>query len=807
MRSRRALVVTLAFAVALVSSVPGVVRGQESEAAAHILIDKPVKAGDLTVFPSLDDPKAFYYVSDKPRLATDEAGRPQFSFLRWVVNVRSGKAQAEAREGEGGGIVHALVELSVTTEQIREAQRELQRTRPGAKIVGAVPFSEGTFGIVSSFKDPKGGLSTQVVGMGKAPLLDGEKAAISIQLTKQSAKILWESFETPAPDISFTFEMDVRGYHSPIRALIAADFAQIYAHEAFGAGFATTFLAADINAVFDELRRDGAIKLTQIGSDASLERLAQTAYDKLTAILFDKSGGLGLDIDRAGGGGKSLSERAGDRLKEARAETDRRNEEIRKRNEAARKRNEAATQGRAESQAAAGRAGDLNQQALAAQKRADEAKRLAAEAKEKEKALAAKLEAAKSGKPVAEKVPTAPSLRLVQQKKPKKSEQPKPPEEKDPEPKLTEPKPAEPAPPQPKPAEPKPAEPKPQEAPGASTPKVKTGNPEVDRLTQELEAAKARTQELEEKAKTAQAEADSLKKQAEGAKGTAAQQTAATPAALEDLEDLESLPSFSVLATYELKKTRQTGTLKVDLNKYTVGTLHLRFDENIGDLRQLKKEALHFRQVNLDDPLYKQREIVAMVDGFNAQDFGQFVNFVTLQLKKKHARGAETTDEVRVDRKNFSTEGNAFKLLYGWNGDDDRKKWMEYEYRAIWSFFGGNAVETPWKKGSAGAINLAPPFQRRKVALEADPDLIAQAGVRAVTVKLFFQANGAEQARQLTFNVAKQQLSGELELLLPTGQYEYGYEIVWRLPGNRSVSSGRQSSTEAILFIDELPTS
>lgn len=802
MRSRRALCVTLALTAVLASGPGAVVRAQESEAAAHILIDKPVKAGDLTVFPSLDDPKAFYYVCDKPRLATDAAGRPQFSFLRWVDNVRSGKDQAEAREGEGGGIVHALVELSVSTEQIREAQRELQRTRPGAKIVGAVPFSEGTFGIVSSFKDPKGGLSTQVVGMGKAPLLDGEKAAISIQLTKPGAKILWESFETPAPDISFTFEMDVKGYHSPIRALIEADFAQIYAHEAFGAGFATTFLAADINAVFDELRRDGAIKLTQIGSDASLERLAQTAYDKLTAILFDKSGGLGLDIDRAGGGGKSLSERAGDRLKEARAETDRRNEEIRKRNEEARQRNETATKAQAESQAATGRAGDLTQQALAAQKRADDAKRLAAEAKEKEKALAAKLEAAKSGKPVAEKAPTAPALRLAQRKKPKKSEEPKPPEEN-----PAEPKPAEPKPGDAKPAEPKPGEPKPPEPPGPSTPKVKTGNPEVDRLTQELEAAKARTQELEEKAKTAQAEADTLKKQAAGAKGTATQQAAGTSAALEDLEDLESLPSFSVLATYELKKTRQTGTLRVDLNKYTVGTLHLRFDENIGDLRQLKKEALHFRQVNLDDPLYKQREIVAMVDGFNAQDFGQFVNFVTLQLKKKHAKGAETTDEVRVDRKNFSTEGNNFKLLYGWNGDDDRKKWMEYEYRAIWSFFGGNAVETPWKKATAGAINLAPPFQRRKIALEADPDLITRAGVRAVTVKLFYQANGAEQARQLTFNVAKQQLSGEIELLLPSGQYEYGYEIVWRLPGNRTVSSGRQSSTEAILFVDELPRS
>ncbi|MGH9888635.1 MAG: hypothetical protein ACREBE_24090, partial [bacterium] len=226
--------------------------GGAKTAAARILIDKPVKAAELTLFPDLSDPKAYYYISDKPRLATDAEGRPQFSFLRWVDNVRSGADQGEAREGEGGGLVHAVVALSVSTEQLRDAQRELQRKKPGAKIVGYVPYSSGIFGLVSSFKDPKtGNLVTQVVGLGKAPLLDGEKAAVSILLTKQGAKILWESFETPTPDISFSFEMELDGYHSPLGAKVEANWSQIYAHEAFAAGFASTYLSAEVNAAFD----------------------------------------------------------------------------------------------------------------------------------------------------------------------------------------------------------------------------------------------------------------------------------------------------------------------------------------------------------------------------------------------------------------------------------------------------------------------------------------------------------------------------------------------------------------------------
>ena len=157
-------------------------------------------------------------------------------------------------------------------EQVRDAQRELRRIKPGARLVGPVAYRSGTFGLVTSFKEENGKLATKVVGLGKAPLLDGEKAAVSIQLTKLGAKILWQSFETPTPDISFTFEMDIAGYRSPIEALIEANFDQIYQHEAFAAGVATVYLSGDTKVAFDELRRNGAIKVTQVGSDEKLER-------------------------------------------------------------------------------------------------------------------------------------------------------------------------------------------------------------------------------------------------------------------------------------------------------------------------------------------------------------------------------------------------------------------------------------------------------------------------------------------------------------------------------------------------------
>ncbi len=774
--------------------------GEAPRAAAHILIDKPVRAGGLTLFPDLTDPKAYYYISDKPRLAVDPDAKPQFSFLRWVENVRSAADQAEARDGEGGGIVHALVELSVSKEQVRDAQRELQRTRPGAKIVGYVPFSSGTFGLISSFKDPKtGNLSTQVVGMGKAPLLDGEKAAVSIQLTKLGAKVLWESFQTPTPDISFSFEMELQGYHSPLKAKVVANWDQIYEHEAFAAGLATTFLTADINAAFDELRQDGAIKISMVGDDAAMNKLVDAVNSKLMDQMFAKSGSLDpAQLKGGAGAAESLGKRAAERLDEQRDKVKTRNDAVRVRNDQIRGRNEARARARRELDIA----GDSQGGASEAGARAASLKLQAERARADANALKAQLDALRGGRSgTTSSTPAQPqpnataSAGAPPKKRPVGGASPPP----------------DAAPPEPPPAAPPPAPkadgmaPTPDTLPNEGKPadgKPTASCGDAAACQKAYEAADARAKDLEAQYAKAKAEEDAGVKG--GARSADRERLAAEPD--EEEEDIESLPSFSVMATWEMRKVRQTGTFSMDFEKFLTGSITTRFDENIGNLRRLMKEKQHFREVNLDDPLYQQREIVAMVDGYDAKDFGEWINFVTVQLRKKHANGAETTDEVRVDRKNFNATGNAFKLLYGWNGDNDRNRWLDYEYRTTWSFFGGQQVERPWQRANAGAISLTPPYERRKVTLEADPQRIAKAGVRSITARLYYTPGGAEQVKQVTLDPGKQQLSADVEVLLPAGAFGYGYEVVWRLPGNKTVSSGRQETSEGILFIDEVPT-
>lgn len=649
-----------------------------SSFAQQINLDKIARAGELTLFQELDNPKAWYYIIDKPSIAKDENGTPSFSFLRFVENVRSGPDAAENREGEGGGIVHAVIELGVTKDQIKDAQRELQNIAPEGIIKGPVLYKEGTIALISSFVKADGELSKQVLGIGKAPMLDGQRAAVSIQLTKQGAKILWESFKTPTPDMSVSFEMTLTGYRSPKRALIEADFDQLYEHQNFQAGIAAPVLAAEIKMAFDDMVKKGAIKVTQVGSDENLEKIMETAYNKILDMMFQPAGGTGTPslgslagLTGAGGNQPSMLDRATTMLGTARTEARTENERIRRENQA-------------------------------------ERDRVAAER-------------ARTGG--AQPTGTPPA--------------------------------------------------------SGGTPPASGGTPPEGGASERPDTRRA--------VSTPPTTSTTAR--------TATPEDRPTP----NQQQEQTVPSFAIAVSYEMKRVRQRGIFKIDLNKYTTDNVTLRFDKNFGDI---KCDAC-FRQVNLDDALFKQRELVAFVDGANATDFGNYINFVTLTMKKKHQSGEITNDEVRIDRNNFNKEGNNFKLLYGWKGDNDRSKWLNYEYKTTWSFFGGHTVENAWAPNDAGAIALAPPLLRKTISLEADPDAIATAQVRAIDVKLFYSIGNKPQTKSVTLK--QNELSKTVDIIMPQNVDDYEYEVSWTLKGNKKKTSGKQKTNSTVLFVDEVP--
>ena len=627
----------------------------------QIVLDKPVDAGELKLFPGVKDKDSYWYLPNKLRLAKNEDGTPKLSFVKWVHNTTNG-----TNEGIGGGVLHCVFGFEITDEELDDARKELRKINGSGKIVGAVIYKSGTVAVsVPKINDPD---KEEIVATSPAPTMEGNYVAVNMQLDKRSASLLWDSFSTPNPLVTFNFNMVLSGYSSPMEAKITMNRDQVYDSQSFQAGVATPWLSAEIGVFVEELMDNGAITIEQIGDNFSMKEAIDRTIQKATEEFFTPLGSSqGPSLQQLTStvnsqNNQSFLDRASNLLNTSRQEARRERDAVRRRNEAERARVDRENERRA----------------------------------------------------------------------------------------------------------------------AASSSSSDTASSDSDG-DEELQVAGD----------------DGLRP--DDPQGTEVETSRNEP----QLEEEPSVPSIAIVASYMIKKVKISGKKVITFKESYPTTIPMPFGGNLGVSRNSCPKC--FVETNLDDPVFKQREILTLIDGLNVNDFDKYINYGTVQLRKKHESGEYTYDEVRVTRKNFNEEGNLFKMLYGWKGDNAREKWFDYDYKVAWSFFGGNNMETDWESTNRSTINLAPPLSRKIITIEADKDMLTEANVRAVDVKVYYNLGGKEQKKQFTINPKKDILNGQVEFMLPDGEQEYDYEITWRLFGNQEKTSGRKTTSFETLFVDELP--
>lgn len=273
---------------------------------------------------------------------------------------------------------------------------------------------------------------------------------------------------------------------------------------------------------------------------------------------------------------------------------------------------------------------------------------------------------------------------------------------------------------------------------------------------------------------------------------------------------------FGLNVSYQLKDMRSSGMTTLNFNHRATVERHSFITFNIGDLyTKYGKDTAFFRDVSLEDPTFRQREVQIGVDGALLPEFERYINGVTLTLRKQHQNGEETLREIVLDRRAIQADAGktGLKVVYTWNGDEDRAAWLQYDYRTRWSFKGGGSHQTDWTRADAPMIDLFTPYERRVVQIVGDRAALKQRGVRAVVVEVSYPFFG--ERRTQTVIVRPDQESGSdaatnaeprIEITLPLGQQEYGYVITWQLEGNRRLTA-KGTDTGGIVFIDEVPVS
>jgi hypothetical protein len=264
---------------------------------------------------------------------------------------------------------------------------------------------------------------------------------------------------------------------------------------------------------------------------------------------------------------------------------------------------------------------------------------------------------------------------------------------------------------------------------------------------------------------------------------------------------------FGLNVAYQLKDLRSSGLSRLNFNHRATVERHSLITFNIGDLHQrYGRDTAHFRDVSLEDPAFLQREIHVAVDGAVLPEFERSIDGVAVTLRKRHQNGQETLRELVLDRQTATKGLTGLRMVYGWNGDDDRAAWLQYDYRTRWSFRGGGAYETEWTTASGPLIDLFAPYERRSVQIVGDREALMKRQVRAVIVDVEYPFFGDRRRQSV---IVRPDATGEdprIDITLPLGQQEYDFVITWQLEGNRRLSS-RGKGRFGLVFIDEVPES
>lgn len=880
------------FIIILILFLTGIFAG--TAMCQEINLDKMKKIDDLVCYQSLKDPAIWYYLPDQPRLAMKN-GKPQFSFMKYSRTQKTGKAGTN--RAEGGGIVHFLVTYGTSKDRVRAAQRRLQEKHPDAHIEGPIVYRKGSFALITSFQQDQETL-VRTVAIGKAPLMEGQKAAVSMALSREGAELLWQSFKGDTPDISLVFDMEFVGVREPYEATIKADWSRISKHKRLKAGMKYSWFGADVDMLFQELRQNGAIKITTKGENASMDKIIESAHAKLLQVMFDPapvddlsraaaekdsysnlnqamkmmkdSGGKKSSLNLSSSGFRQLMASILDLLvTDALADTPKL-PPLPPESQLEEASRELTPEERA----------DLSElfqhgERLYKEKKYQEALEAFRECEQIHGDLVVKIPGSilsniarcqlelgqyddakeyyiraadrfgrqtKNGKECLEMANAAEQL-IFSENLVKKVLQEK-------NPALTQAEAASEAYNKARYLD--------KEAKDAAYPPYAvreaidayeayqhdhspTGSRarEVEGRLRSLNKrlAEAASEQLGEAPVAPVPPAGSIKPTPSGSKNKTPVKAqlkpkakTATPGATTAKASTPSIkkavkptakkkataakkprvsdkkPGFSLVASFQMKNIKRSGRMVYQMNHFRSEKQSFTMTENIGSLyRRYGNDSRIFKAVTIDDPVFKQREILVTLDGQDASTFTKYLNFVTVKMNKRHQSGSVTNDEIVITPETFNKNGNSFSLAYGYKDDTNRNLWLDYKYQVIWSFHGGLEIRSPWISENSPMLALNPPYRYRSLTIEGEVEQLQQEKVRHAVITINSQINGKQITTRTT--IRNQGPAPALHLDIPEDMNgdPGNISITWYLKGGKKISSPSEKLEGDIVYWDELP--
>ncbi len=173
----------------------------------------------------------------------------------------------------------------------------------------------------------------------------------------------------------------------------------------------------------------------------------------------------------------------------------------------------------------------------------------------------------------------------------------------------------------------------------------------------------------------------------------------------------------------------QSTTIKVPV--YSAGNLNGFFDE-------FKDDKKYFRVVNLEDPVFQNRELHFQVDGNFVDAYKDLINFATVSIRKKYDDNHPFTGDLLFKKEDMETGKYIQSIKYPRLGQTG-VEWTQYEYKVSWSLIGMDTIlHTPqadWTNSDNPLTPIKPPFRKLLLEIDTDRSLFEAAGIRSVRIR------------------------------------------------------------------------
>ncbi|MGB3584255.1 MAG: hypothetical protein WBA40_24515, partial [Roseiarcus sp.] len=267
-----------------------------------LLSTSPITADGVTVFPDHADPNQFWYLPAPVNLATlPDSDEPQFLLIEYTPDLASSGVQ-------GVGFLNVTLCLKLSDDTRNELMGQIRAAFPNADDprLAPVPFDEGTVQIVALDLQGGGGTSNtapagtfeaieHILGAVSPELYGDNNALFALTLSEDGASILKAAFEDGMAPVGGIYNLKFTGARPALDVKITADLKRVYESFSVGLSAKVYWVTAGIDATFEKLRQDGAIKVEVINlagdaANAAAEQQAMAMFkDQILSTWFTPS--------------------------------------------------------------------------------------------------------------------------------------------------------------------------------------------------------------------------------------------------------------------------------------------------------------------------------------------------------------------------------------------------------------------------------------------------------------------------------------------------------------------------------------